>query len=65
MIWTGKLPLATAQQFNGHALQSLDPESNILFCLKEDCSNKNISANLTYSERAFVFPNKTMLYLSL
>jgi hypothetical protein len=65
MIWTGKLPLATAQQFIGHTSQSLDPESNILFCLKEECSNKNTSENFTYSERAFVFPNKTMFHLSL
>jgi hypothetical protein len=65
MIWTGKLTLATAQQFIGHTSHSLDPESNILFSLKEACNNKNMSANLTYSETAFVFPNKTMLYLSL
>jgi hypothetical protein len=65
MIWTGKLPLATAQQFNHHTPQSLDPESNILFSLKKACSNKNMFASLTYSETAFVLPNKTMLYLSL
>jgi hypothetical protein len=65
MIWTGKLPLVTAQQFTGHTSQSLDPESITLFCLKEACSNKNLVVSLTESETAFVFPNKTMLYLSL
>jgi hypothetical protein len=57
MIWTEKLPLATGQQ-----TQSLDPESIILFCLKEDCNNKNMFVSLTHTERKFVFQNKNMLY---
>jgi len=61
MIWRGKLHLATAQ-FIGRTSHGLDPESIILFSLKEVCNNKNMFANLMYTETAFVLPNKTMLY---
>jgi len=57
----GWLPLATAQQFNGHISQSLDPESIKIFCLKKVCINKNTFANLTHSDTDFVFPSKPSL----
>jgi hypothetical protein len=41
------------------------PLVNQIFSLKEACSNKNMFVSLTYSDTAFVFQNKNMLYLSL
>jgi hypothetical protein len=64
MLWRRKLPLATAQQFTGHTSHSLDPESVIIFCLKEASSNKSF----TFSKTAFVFPNENIpppLFLSV
>jgi len=43
---TSERSLKYTQQFTGHTLHSLDPESIITFCLKKACSNKTCSFDI-------------------